>query len=72
MNGPFAEQLGLEMTEDGDIATKAPFCESVNVPGVFAVGDCGAKMKTVTQAVAAGTFCAGGLAMQLQVELEEL
>lgn len=37
------------------------------MPGVFAVGDCATPLKAVTQAVAMGSFGAGGLVGQLQV-----
>jgi hypothetical protein len=66
INGPFARQLMLELTEQGDIKTTQPFYES-SVPGVFAVGDCATPLKAVAQAVAMGSFGAGGLVGQLQV-----
>lgn len=56
----------LELTEQGDIKTTQPFYES-SVPGVFAVGDCATPLKAVAQAVAMGSFGAGGLVGQLQV-----
>ncbi|PMD29977.1 thioredoxin reductase glit [Hyaloscypha variabilis F] len=65
INGPFAEQLGLEMTERGDIKTVGMFGET-SVQGVYAIGDCAVPMKSVTMAVASGTACAGGLSMVLQ------
>lgn len=65
VNGPFARQLGLELTEAGDIKTFGMFHES-SVPGVFAVGDCGTPMKAVSSAIAMGSFGAGGLVAQLQ------
>ena len=42
------------------------------VPGVFAVGDCATPLKAVTQAVAMGSFGAGGLASQLQVPVPKV
>jgi gliotoxin/aspirochlorine biosynthesis thioredoxin reductase len=69
VSGPWALQLGLEMTARGDIATQAPFYETT-VKGVYAVGDCAMPMKSVTMAVASGTACAGGLGMVLPVEME--
>ncbi|MCJ1471292.1 hypothetical protein MMC07_009940, partial [Pseudocyphellaria aurata] len=65
LNGPFAHQLGLELTEQGDIKTTQPWHES-SVPGVFAAGDCAIPLKAVTQALAMGTFGAAGLTRQLQ------
>ncbi|KAJ5187892.1 hypothetical protein N7449_010886 [Penicillium cf. viridicatum] len=68
INGPFAEQLGLHLTSDGNIETTEPFYNT-SVPGVFAAGDCAVPMKVVVTAMSSGTFVAGGLAGQLQEEL---
>lgn len=65
VNGPFVEQLQLELTDDGDIKTFGTFPES-SVPGVFAGGDCGSSKKSVMQAMALGSLCASGLSIQLQ------
>lgn len=67
LNGPFAPQLLLELTEQGVIKTTQPFYES-SVKGVFAVGDCASPMPAVSNAVAQGAFAAGGLVSQLQSE----
>ncbi|GFF71356.1 hypothetical protein IFM60648_03407 [Aspergillus lentulus] len=67
VNGPFAKQLALNMTEGGDIVTTPPFHET-SVPGVFAVGDCATPLKAVTPAVAMGSLAAGGLVAQLQAQ----
>ncbi|KAF7173483.1 hypothetical protein CNMCM6106_007561 [Aspergillus hiratsukae] len=67
VNGPFAKQLALAMTEGGDIQTTPPFHET-SVPGVFAVGDCATPLKAVTPAVAMGSLAAGGLVAQLQAQ----
>lgn len=64
LNGPFVEQLGLEVTEQGFIKTSPPFY-ATNVPGVLAVGDCATPFKAVTQAISMGTFAAGGVVGQL-------
>ncbi|KAF6816603.1 thioredoxin reductase-like protein 1 [Colletotrichum musicola] len=69
--GPFAQQLGLELTPTGDIATTPPFGETT-VPGVFAVGDCATQLKAVAQAVAMGTMAAGGLVFQLGADLAKV
>ncbi|KAL4745016.1 hypothetical protein BDW72DRAFT_69413 [Aspergillus terricola var. indicus] len=64
INGPFHDQLGLEVDPMGFIKTTAPFNET-NVAGVFAVGDCGSMMKAAPQAIAMGSFAAAGLVAQL-------
>ena len=66
VNGPFARQLALELTEGGDIKTSQPFFET-SVPGCFATGDCATYMKAVTSAISMGALGAGGLASQLQM-----
>ncbi|KAK9241406.1 hypothetical protein V1525DRAFT_335057 [Lipomyces kononenkoae] len=69
INGPFAEQLGLQLTAAGDIKTTEPFY-STSVPGVFAAGDCAVPVfKAVVMAMQSGMLAAGGMAMQLQAEL---
>ncbi|KAL6716683.1 hypothetical protein ACLMJK_006251 [Lecanora helva] len=68
VNGPFAHQLGLELTEQGDIKSNSFFYET-SEPGVFAIGDCASPLKAVTNAIAMGSFSAGGLVSQLQVPL---
>ncbi|OLN87628.1 putative thioredoxin reductase-like protein 3 [Colletotrichum chlorophyti] len=66
-NGPFVEQLGLEVAENGDIKTAAPFGET-SVSGVYAVGDCGNMIKAVVTAATSGSLCAGGMVVPLQSE----
>ncbi|KAI0456046.1 hypothetical protein F5B21DRAFT_169588 [Xylaria acuta] len=67
INGPFAQHLSLELTEQAVIKTTTPFYET-STKGVFAVGDCATPMPAVTNALAMGAFAAGGLVGQLQVE----
>lgn len=67
LNGPFVDQLGLEVTESGTIKTSQPFYET-SVRRVFAVGDCATPMKSVTVALSTGTFAAAGVAGQLGQE----
>ncbi|KAL4756565.1 thioredoxin reductase gliT [Aspergillus foveolatus] len=64
INGPFHDQLGLDVDPMGFIKTTPPFNET-NVAGVFAVGDCGSMMKAAPQAIAMGSFAAAGLVAQL-------
>ncbi|KAK2011307.1 FAD/NAD(P)-binding domain-containing protein [Colletotrichum eremochloae] len=66
-NGPFATQLGLEMSENGDIKTTSPFGET-SVAGVYAAGDCANMIKAVAPAMASGGLCAGGMVVPLQSE----
>ncbi|PIG89333.1 thioredoxin reductase GliT-like protein [Aspergillus arachidicola] len=68
INGPFAYQLGLELTPDGDIKTIEPFY-STSVTGVFAAGDCAGPLKAVVTAMTSGSLVAAVLAGQLQSEL---
>lgn len=65
VNGPFAQQLGLQLTPQGDLLTTAPFFET-NVPGVFAVGDCASPGKIVANAIASGAFAGAGATAKLQ------
>ncbi|TDZ35123.1 Thioredoxin reductase gliT [Colletotrichum spinosum] len=66
-NGPFAEQLGLDVAENGDVKTWQPFGET-SVSGVYAVGDCGNVIKAVAPAASSGALCAGGMVVPLQME----
>ena len=65
--GPWAEQLGLELTEGGDIKVNPPF-NATNVLGVFAGGDCQTMMKAATIALSHGGLLAAGVAAQLEAE----
>lgn len=67
VRGPFAEQLGVEMTPEGHIKTNFPFNET-SVSGVFVAGDAGSQFKIGTQAVVMGAFAAGGVQMQVNAE----
>lgn len=64
LNGPFAEQLGVELTLGGDIKVGQPFPETT-AKGVFAAGDCATYMKMMSLALAAGVTTAAGVSMQL-------
>lgn len=65
--GPWAEQLGLELTEGGDIKVNPPF-NATDVLGVFAGGDCQTMMKGATVALSHGALLAAGVAAQLEAE----
>ncbi|KAF9870423.1 thioredoxin reductase [Colletotrichum karsti] len=67
VNGPFAEQLGLEMAENGDIKTSQPFGET-SIAGIYAVGDCGNMIKAVAPATTGGAMCVAGMVVPLQSE----
>lgn len=67
---PFAAQLGLEMTETGDVKVTPPFNET-SVPGCFAAGDAANMFKAVGAATTQGSFAAVGLVGQLARELAE-
>lgn len=63
------EQLGLEMTEGGDLKVSPPFNET-SVKGVFAAGDAATPMRNSMQALAMGSFAGAGMVMQVQVDKE--
>ncbi|OTA92440.1 hypothetical protein M434DRAFT_324807 [Hypoxylon sp. CO27-5] len=67
LNGPFAQQLGLQLTPQGDIFTSAPFGET-SMPGVYAVGDCGSPGKIVANAISTGAFAGAGATAKLQAK----
>lgn len=61
------EQLGLEMTANGDIKVKSPIMDT-SVYGVFAAGDCAGALKQVVIAVSQGLTTAAGINAQLAGE----
>lgn len=67
INGPFADQLGVELTPGGDIKASHPF-GATSVKGVYAAGDCATPRKNVIQAMQTGTFAAIGMTQDLQAE----
>jgi gliotoxin/aspirochlorine biosynthesis thioredoxin reductase len=69
INGPFAQQLCLQLTPAGDIFTNPPFGET-NVPGVFAAGDCAGPVKIVSNAIFTGSTCAAGATGKLQASYD--
>lgn len=68
-NGPFAEQLGLELTPTGDIKAEKPYY-TTSVKDVFAVGDCGDPAKSVVMAMSSGGMAGIWTASTVQGELE--
>lgn len=60
-----ADQLGVELTEQGDIKVTAPFNET-SVRGVFATGDCASMLKNVVGAMYSGTCAGAGVGSQIQ------
>lgn len=60
----FGKQLGVELTESGDIKTKPPFYETT-VDGAFAAGDCAVPLKQVVWAAATGVSAGSGVNFQL-------
>lgn len=67
VNGPFAEQLGLELTATGDYVVQPPF-NATSVDGVFAAGDCTSMFKVGPRAVADGCMAGAGVSTRLQEE----
>jgi pyruvate/2-oxoglutarate dehydrogenase complex dihydrolipoamide dehydrogenase (E3) component len=58
------DQLGLQVSDRGDIEVAAPFCQT-NVPGVYAAGDCSTPAKIIPSAIASGAYAACGIAREL-------
>lgn len=67
VQGPFAEQLGLELTPTGDIVAAPPFYQT-SVRGVFGAGDCITPYKATPAAIASGCNAAVASTVQLQGE----
>ncbi|MCJ1247524.1 hypothetical protein MMC30_004738 [Trapelia coarctata] len=68
INGPFAYQLGLDLSDQGNIKVTEPLY-ATSVAGVFAVGDCACPTKAVVQAMATGALGATGVSAQLIAEI---
>ncbi|KJX94451.1 hypothetical protein TI39_contig4193g00005 [Zymoseptoria brevis] len=67
INGPFVEQLGLELADTAVINSSSPWYET-SVSCDFAVGDCASPVPAVPNAMSMGAFAAIGLAGQLGAE----
>ncbi|KAL3432242.1 FAD/NAD(P)-binding domain-containing protein [Aspergillus tetrazonus] len=68
INGPYTYQLGLDLTDSGDIRISGPLY-TTTVPSVFAVGDCACATKDVLQATATGALAAKGVSAELAAEM---
>ncbi|KAK8054951.1 thioredoxin reductase glit [Apiospora rasikravindrae] len=60
-----AQQLGLELTPQGDVKANGPFGET-SLSGCFAAGDCASFLKTAPNAVNSDANSAAGLASHIQ------
>ncbi|KAI1134415.1 hypothetical protein F5Y05DRAFT_406561 [Hypoxylon sp. FL0543] len=67
VQGPFASQLGLNLTPASDIAADAP-AHQTSVRGVFAAGDCITPYKVIPGAISSGCNAAVAASTQLQAE----
>ncbi|KAH7303620.1 hypothetical protein B0I35DRAFT_497827 [Stachybotrys elegans] len=65
LRGPWAQQLGIEVTQSGgEYVTNGPFQET-SVKGVYAVGDTMTPFKAWSNAVFSGAQAAAGIAVAL-------
>ena len=68
LRGPFAEQLGINVSQTGgEYGTAGPFFET-NVRGVYGAGDPVSPFKVWLNAIASGAQAAAGAAVALQEE----
>lgn len=65
--GPWAEQVGLALTQMGDYEAKPPFFET-SVKGIYVAGDCMTPFKVAANAIANGSTVGAGIAIRLQEE----
>ena len=61
----FVRQLGLKVSDRGDIEVMPPFCQT-NVSRVYAACDCASPMKIIPNAISMGAYAACGLSRELQ------
>ena len=69
LRGPFAQQLGLEITSAGDILVWGMFQET-SKRGVFAAGDCATPLKQV--AIGMGAAVTAGIGANSQIVQEDI
>lgn len=68
IRGPWARQLGIEVSSSGgEFVTNGPFQET-NMKGVYAAGDVNTMFKVWPHAVYSGAQAASGIAVKLQEE----
>ncbi|KAI1453654.1 FAD/NAD(P)-binding domain-containing protein [Annulohypoxylon moriforme] len=67
VQGPFVEQLGVALTQMGDVQADAPVHQT-SVRGVFAAGDCITPYKVTAGAISSGCNAAVAASTQLQAE----
>ncbi|KAI0006990.1 FAD/NAD(P)-binding domain-containing protein [Xylariaceae sp. FL0662B] len=67
VQGPFVSQLGIGLTQMGDVQADAPFHQTT-VRGVFAAGDCITPYKVIPGAISSGCNAAVACSTQLQAE----
>ncbi|KAI1274391.1 FAD/NAD(P)-binding domain-containing protein [Xylaria sp. FL0933] len=67
VQGPFVTQLGIALTQMGDINADAP-AHQTSVRGVFAAGDCITPYKVIPGAISSGCNAAVAVSTQLQAE----
>ncbi|KAL8827760.1 MAG: hypothetical protein Q9191_002988 [Dirinaria sp. TL-2023a] len=67
LSGTFAQQLGLELTPQGDLKVTPPFYQT-SLLGVFTAGDTSSPLKIASNALFTGAAAGAGVAAQLQAE----
>jgi thioredoxin reductase len=65
--GSFVKQLGLTLSQTGDVKADAPGFQT-SEKGVFAAGDCITPYKVIPHAIMSGNFAAVAAATQMQAE----
>lgn len=66
-NGPFVEELGLELDDMGDVKAVPPL-NATNVHGVYVAGDICSFSKIVSHALYLGNIAGAGVAEELLAE----
>ena len=68
LKGDFAQQLGLELTPQGDLQASPPFFQTT-MRGVFAAGDVASPVKIANNALFTGAAAGAGVAAQVQADI---
>lgn len=66
LNGPFAEQLGVDISPNGSEYIVNGPTNATNVEGVYATGDSISMLKVWPNAIASGAVTGAGVAVRLQ------